>query len=486
MSACYALHTLVDALNDAERQLCRNYLTAFDMRGEKFDSKSLKLFELLCAGDIRTEQELEFLLYGKKNKVAFSRLLLRLRDKILEAVTLPKNSTWREQQSPYETALAGCRSKLLQAEYLLKRGLNDLAFWHLNTICDTAAHYEFFAEWAQALELLPRTKQKLSANYSRQLLKVQQQFQFCLVCTKLVHFARLSHTGASTEEIEALRTHHPNISSSRASFLLLEAEAITAQKQKNYKAEILIRRKQIRLIRNAPALQNGEFLRNTSLQLIHAYLRCGWVLPALHLVQSNSPQQGWNIPQEIELLHIETRICLMMGNVQAAGKLLHRSHSLHAGEKVVYHQAVLHYYHQQYEQAMACIYQLNWKQLGDEEYGLTVLLFAAMVAIEHHSGKTLFKELRYLLQKAPLFTTANLREKHCLDLLQTLVSAEMNFQEVYKSHLPVLDQLRMKEGETAWNALSEEIVPFHEWLICKALRVPLKPVLGNVKRTFTT
>ena len=243
MSALYALHTLVAALSPAERQLCQNYLAAFDSRGEKFESKSRKLFQLLCAGNTPAERELEFLLYGEKNKVAFSRLQLRLRDKLLEALTLPANTHYHSQLTPYEKAKAGCRSKLMQAEFLISKGLYEMAHWLLTTLCETAAHYEFFAEWAQALELLPRTKHKLPASYARQLEKVQKQLQFCLVCAKLLHYAQLAPTGVAPEEIAALRTQHTAIHSARAGFMLLEIEAITASKTGNYKQAVLCRRK---------------------------------------------------------------------------------------------------------------------------------------------------------------------------------------------------------------------------------------------------
>ncbi|MGL5889309.1 MAG: hypothetical protein ACRC3B_05455, partial [Bacteroidia bacterium] len=88
MSATNTLSTLIQALKPNEVTLCKNYLAAFDERGDNYESKSRKLIILLCSEEKHTEKELQFLLYGKMNVPAFSRLVLRLKEKILEAVTL--------------------------------------------------------------------------------------------------------------------------------------------------------------------------------------------------------------------------------------------------------------------------------------------------------------------------------------------------------------------------------------------------------------
>ena len=82
----------------------------------------------------------------------------------------------------------------------------------------------------------------------------------------------------------------------------------------------------------------------------------------------------------------------MTGNHAAAKRALHNLLPLDAGNQTLYLRAVYHYQQKDYEQATACIDQLNWKQLGKEAHGANVLLFAAMVFVERYTGKALKKE----------------------------------------------------------------------------------------------
>jgi hypothetical protein len=485
MNGLTTLTTLIGALNSTERSMCKSYLTAFDSRGEKFDSKSLKLFELLYNHKDCTERELEFLLYGKKNTEAFSRLVLRLRDKLLEAVTLPKNSSWLENNH-YDKALSVCRNKLQQAAFLLSRNLTDMASLHLSSVCDTAEQYEFFAEWGQALELLPQTKTKLPANYARQLKKVQQQFHFCLTCTELLSYAQTTSTGASESAIAELKAMHKTIGSSRTEFLLLETEAITASKSYRLKLAVQSIKKQIKLINATPALQNGEKLRSASLKLALSYFQGKWIYQALEEISYCHAMQGWSSEERKLLLQTETHIHLLMNNSLIAAKVMEELEEFATDEKTLYLKSVLHFQRGEYTQANELLEAMSWKYISAQLWGAAVPLFSAMVFVELNTaanGKTKYISLKRLLRKLELFTPLNTRTTICFDLLKHLSDHKLDFMKVYKEHLTLIDQLRDTSSSALWEPESGEIILFHEWIISKALKVPLNAALINLKRS---
>jgi hypothetical protein len=485
MNGLTTLTTLIRALNSTERAMCKSYLTAFDSRGEKFDSKSLKLFELLCNHKDCTERELEFLLYGKKNTEAFSRLVLRLRDKLLEAVTLSKNSSWLEGNH-YDKALSVCRNKLQQAAFLLSRNLTDMASLHLSSVCDSAEHYEFFAEWNQALELLPQTKTKLPANYARQLNKVQQQFHFCMVCTELLSYAQTTSTGAKESAINELKTLHKSIGSYRTAFLILEIEAITASKSGHLRLAVQSIKKQIKLINATPALQNGEKLRSASLKLALSYFQGKWIYQSLEEISYCHAMQGWSSEERKLLLQTETHIHLLMNNSLIAAKVMEELEEFATDEKTLYLKLVLHFQRGEYAQANELLEAMSWKYISTQLWGAAVPLFSAMVFVELNTaanGKTKYISLKRLLRKLELFTPLNTRTTICFDLLKHLSDHKLDFMKVYKEHLTLIDQLRDTSSSALWEPESGEIILFHEWIISKALKVPLNAALSNLKQS---
>jgi hypothetical protein len=484
MNGLTTLTTLIGALNSTERAMCKSYLTAFDSRGEMFDSKSLKLFELLCNHKDCTERELEFLLYGKKNTETFSRLMLRLRDKLLEAVTLPKNSSWLEGNH-YDKALSVCRNKLQQVAFLQSRNLTDMASLHLSSVCDTAEQYEFFAEWGQALELLPQTKTKLPTNYARQLNKVQQQFHFCMVCTELLSYAQTSTTGAKESAVAELKILHRSIGSYRTAFLLLEIEAITASKNGQIKLAVQCYKKQIRLIDAAPSLQNGSKLRAASLQLALSYFRGKWIYQALEEISYCHAMQGWSSEERKLILQTKTHIHLLMNNSLIAAKVMEELEAFVTDEKTLYLKSVLHFQRGEYDKANELLEVMSWKHISKQPWGAAIPLFAAAVLVELHTtatGKINHISLKRLLRKPELFTPLTTRTSICVELLKHLHENKLDFMKVYKEQLVLIDQLRDMNNSAGWKPERGEILLFHEWLISKALKVPISPLQVAAKR----
>lgn len=95
MEALNMIREIVFRLSEEEKGTIRLYLRNFNQRGK--NSRSIKLFDILTTAPKRkdepqeTREQFEMLLYGKGNPATFGRLLLRLKEKILEALIIDVN-----------------------------------------------------------------------------------------------------------------------------------------------------------------------------------------------------------------------------------------------------------------------------------------------------------------------------------------------------------------------------------------------------------
>lgn len=148
---------IISRMTEEEITSTRSYLTIFNSRGKK--SHSITLFDILS--DKRGENEvppdreqLENILYGKQNPATFSRLLLRLKDKILESLIIDINVNREGVYDDKAKATIEVRKNISQAQILQGRGLLDIAQSMLEKVISQGKKYETYEELLLALRLL--------------------------------------------------------------------------------------------------------------------------------------------------------------------------------------------------------------------------------------------------------------------------------------------------------------------------------------------
>ncbi|TND07947.1 MAG: hypothetical protein FD123_2755 [Bacteroidetes bacterium] len=474
MSGIKSLQQLVSTLTSNELHLVTNYLKAFDSRGEKFESKSLKLLHLLSIPQPYKEHDLEYLLYGRRKVAAFSRLVIRLQDKVIQAATLPVNTKRIEILSEHRKTLSEVRTRLYQTEFLLERGLYAIAEYRLYAACEKAARFEFFAEQLQALTYLAQVTPKQQQRFENQLRQTRRQWQFEITCNELYLLSQLDEPETTRSRLADLRTLEHLQGSARAAFLLLETEAHTATKSGNREQVLQCRKKQIRLIEKHPALQDGNKLRETYFALAGLYFALLRFPQTIETIQHCLPLYAEQTEKRRALLEVEACAYFAENKPVPASAAITEALTLQPNGKTFYIKALVLYQQGMYADALEAMENINWRTADREHFGTAARLFLQMLVIESEAKqekKTIIRKLVALDKKFPLAVHLNEREQLAVDLMQAVIVSDLDFKHVYQQHQPHIEHLRAKQGATAWNPERGELIPFQEWFICRTLGV---------------
>jgi hypothetical protein len=481
MSALHSLRKLIRTLTSSELLLCEQYLKTFDHRGEKYESKAVKLFRLFQQPDELKEQELEFVIYGKRNVAAFSRLVLRLKEKVLEAVLLPANTQRQQKLSRYHKSLSEVRLRLSQIDFLLEGELTDMALFRLLTVCETASRFEFFAELLQAYSYRATLEIREQTQVRKQMQKARLCWQYAVTCHEF-YLLTLLATPAETElQLTELRKLEQGNGSARAAFLLLEAEAVIATKKRLLAKAVLLRRKQLRLIEQHPALQDGHKLPEVYLALAELNFRLLRLVQAADCIYACLPLVTNDTVKRRTLLELETAVCFLQHNTVAAHAAITEALTLQPTGKTHYLRALVLFQQDEYAQAITVMERINWKAADREGFGTAARVFMQILTIECGSDpeqRSTLRRLKRLDDKMPMAVNLNAREQLIVDLMQALISRKLHFKTVYQEFREHIEQLRAPIGKaeesvgvTAWNVDRWELVVFQEWFVCKVIGV---------------
>jgi len=148
---------IVSRLTEEEKGAARSYLTTFSQKGK--EARAIRLFDLISAHSLEKDQvpdskELELELYGGPASSNFTRLVYRLREKILEALILDVNV---ERDGVYDDRTRvniEMRKSITQAQILQSRGLQDISEVMLEKVIQQGKKYEIFEELLLAIRLM--------------------------------------------------------------------------------------------------------------------------------------------------------------------------------------------------------------------------------------------------------------------------------------------------------------------------------------------
>ncbi len=153
MNVVEITRSLVKSLNRDELQLCRRMLSFLDKRGEKRISKSLQLFELLITSEANSSNELSIKIYGEKKKENFSKLISRLRQKVMDCLLLDVNIERPNTYSLRSKTLYVIRKELSVIQILIVRGKQKAASVMLEQTIQKAKDLELFEDLLIGLKL---------------------------------------------------------------------------------------------------------------------------------------------------------------------------------------------------------------------------------------------------------------------------------------------------------------------------------------------
>lgn len=158
MEALQVIRDLIRSLGDEERQTIRIYLTCFYQKGK--EARSITLYDILVAEQKKGKQievaspaELVSTIYGRSSPGNFSRLLYRLREKILEGLIIDVNVERKGAYGERTRINIEVRKNLTQIQILRSRGVKSIAELLLTKVIDQCKRYELYEEILIALRL---------------------------------------------------------------------------------------------------------------------------------------------------------------------------------------------------------------------------------------------------------------------------------------------------------------------------------------------
>jgi hypothetical protein len=473
MNSFNSLRQLVLLLSPAELDYCRNYLTAFDSRGEKHDNKGLKLLNLLVRSSKipANEKDAVYLLYGKKNTTAYPRLVHRLRDKLLDALAAETNVLREPIYNGKIRQRVLLRRRLNHADILIGRKQYDLAQVVLDGLIETAENYETFDELLAALRLHHQLHVDVGDWESAR--KIQRLIADCRRCISVIETANqlyiLSKNPDATgiaEQITELRLYAKEAPSLTATYLLLGAEAQEQRALKNYAAENSLLKQMLNMALNNAALKDNNTIAKLYLD------RC---LNALHLKKfadavkfvfdAERYFERADNKDNFELCLHQYHAFLYAKRIDNAIEVIKQLNQEELSPMWIYLKAVLEFLQMNYNEVIFLLGKRKPTFFAGTGLGSWPFILIQMAIISKTVKDGTNLPVKQIGKFRGILFMKNLsrREKASDKLIGKIIGHKLDFRKAYVEAQMEYKLLQSKEGENAWEVFSPELIPFDEW-----------------------
>lgn len=488
MSALQTLRTLIRAIEHEERKLVRSYLESFDRRGDKFVSKSVVLYDYLCRERVpEKEREVEHFVYGKHGTQAWSKLLSRLRDKILDALCLPVNTSKQNLFDERSRRLFDIRRKVMRAQLLFKRNCKHLADLEIEHILEQTKEIEAWEERLAALLLRLEMLRQWPEMRKGEINKLTNQLAECRKFIQQNTFAEMLLFKIDRGE---LITEH---------VLLEELNLLLEKPSGNYSLVALINYEQVKAYHYTFILHQPS----KAVYCLHTSMR---LLKKRPLVKPRGYEGLIRVRLAEMLLH-HKRYRLAFDEAQMSLEHLtqYPYAQIKAHEVMFFAQCYRGDFHEAREviEVFDGLFPLNTPQRfcwmayvyfaigsferAEEMIGKMLLakpnkaLTPAMKLLSLMNAVELAQESPDMLKKAEKWfyqmklalnfdREAFPREAVIMDMLFLLRKNGFDFKETYQASANgLLEQLR-KDERLKWRFLSDELLPFEAWFMGKVLK----------------
>jgi len=496
MSGLQSIRGLIACMSPEEISTFRNFLTSFDSRGERFNSKSVKLLDLLGRSrENVSDREVEFIVYGKRSTVAFSRLLIRFRDKLLESLLLDVNTRREDAYSEQFRYLFEVRKKISCAQILVGRGLNELALFLYDSAADTCKEFEFYEELLMALrlkmQLVALTQgyeefQRIMREYKR--YELCNEARFAAYCDYNLLVGKTGFKGRQEEHgrflvqaVARMRRDYEVTNSANVAFYLYYLEAHHFQELQFYRnaRKSLLRLAQ--LIDRSPAVRTKYRLGNVFINLADndLFLRqfersISFSAQARALVKPGS----FN---EFQCMETEFYAQFYSGRYEVARQLLEellekdqdKTAAFRRGRRQ-YLMACTLFMLGNYREVQELLLEQNEIEADREGWNVGIRILSIMNDIErmlHDMAGKKIENARKHLRKLGSEEKLRRRDTLIYEVLRELENRSYDFKQVYQELAGHFELLRSNDTECCWLIRSPEMIIFHEWFLARVIKI---------------
>ncbi|MEL0594182.1 MAG: hypothetical protein U1O81_07925 [Planktothrix rubescens PR223] len=484
-----------------ERDVMNSLLLSFSSDSSS-PSLYFKLFDLLCreikTGDKLPDNQIEEYLYNSVKTTAFPKLVIRLKMKLVESLSLNVNLEKKGAYSDRGKIIHQIRKKISASQILSYRGAvkqsNDL----LDECITYASKYEFIEEWLTALRLRTQSYvmnqnskmvDQCSKEFDRVLLMLtavkKAQTYYAEICSQLEHKSTPVDINLLSVKVKELQYLSKQTKSSNVLYFqsLLQTHLYQERKQYINATDVLL--KLISSIEKSPALKSPERLSLTYLNLAWNEIltfRLKNVLVYTRKAAELLPKDNINNYQNL-IARFYTYFFLEQ--YYNAKEILEEMAAYNKNEaeymqgKRGYFLACINFVQGQHKLANEILRDLNPLEKDTEGWSIWFKIVHIMNDIQLENTESAFSKIIGLRKQISRLTSEN-RDSPRLhlinDILQSLANNHFEFSAVRKKKGIELSRLNHKE-ENAWRITSPELIIFNQWFDCNFYKTKFRQEL---------
>jgi hypothetical protein len=485
MNVIEDLYSIVKNMTTEEIKICKKFLNCFRDSGDR----SIILFEKLLKKSKYTIDELQISVLGSQNIVTFKRLGYRLKDKILESLTLDINLYRKKSYSSISQIKFEVTKLSIQASILHGRGKTGLAIDLYNKIILKCKEYEIYDLLIETLHINQQisglTKGKSFYFKFKKQIKYYEKCRAALYKAKeyfhnlIINIAFQANydkrISSLKNAITDLENELKSINSPLVAYFLYLLKIEYFQSLKLFEEAEEFCEKLVMLVKNEKAIfmerRLGTALGNLANNQLYLFSFSSAEKNAISSAKYY-PQLSHNfaLMKEIEFYShfYRNNFSLALKSINGILTPEYRGLSKFWFSKRLYLKSCVLFLQEKFKQAHMMISEIEEIEEDKEGWNIGIRILEIINNIERKlldiaGGK--INNLRVHFQRIPVneFQT---RDKIIYELLRELEKDSFNFKKTLTKNIRLLNLLEQKNYR--WQINAPEMIVFHEWFKAKA------------------
>lgn len=500
MTKLKELSSIISSLNEDEVKTLQRYLHCFDNIHENHEPKGERLLNLLIH-----DNQSELKLFEKKfTKPAFSMLVMRLYDKVLDTLVFDVNIKRPDSYSDIGLAKLVVRKRILYTQALVKKNqiLESISLYQKNIA--TAKEFELYDELLVAMYEL----QNLYAAMSRlqEFDALNKEIEHYEEVRQKVKKAYLMFNGYGLKQtinpedtsviteleniLPQLKTYYLLSKSSQAAWFYYRLNIDYCQAKQNYLEGYNSCQSLLKLQQENPAIKSDIYMAITykmlsqfNLYLYHFEEALVSILKAQNF--DRKTKHNLNLSYETEFFanfykgaHQDARYIM-----NELAEKTNREENEFSYSKYSYYSACCSFIEQSYSEANKKLAETKEIEKDKEGWNIAVRILGIMNQIENEDfdlADSRIESMRKHIERTMKEKDIRPRFVIILRILRDLMNSSFDFKQIWATRQNYFESLANDNDETyRWKILSPELIRFDFWFEAKAKGVPYQEIFNK-------
>jgi len=490
------LKAVVACLKPNEVRTARKFITAFEGNATKGKNKSLLLFELILKNDELNKEKVEKQLGFPTSPKALEKISDRLKTRILESITLFVNLERNDIYSVTFRTERVVRKQLMAAHFAYARNMLDIALNLFDKIITKSIQFEFYDILIDALnakrKFLGLTKGQ--EEYDKISMKVDfyARCQYAVRRSQnwyFLHFSQTQKNGLNQNDwaqlesqVSMIKNDYDFTNSKTVAYYYLSLLMEFYLANESFNKSCAEGKVLISLVEKNIGIFTREQLGGSISDLADNQL---YIFDFQESIQNTLMAQKLHKKNNYNFqiaLEVQFRATYYSGDLVSSQTLIEEllkstdknSIPFHHAKRT-YLQACVHFVKAEHKEAQQLLHSTKEIENDKEGWNIGKRLLTILIHLEQDDwdqAETAITNLRMHIQRLKPEGTVRKRDAVILKVLQKLLLASFDYQQVLDKHPELFEQLDRTERDYRWQVKSPEMVVFHHWFQDKAQGIP--------------